>query len=332
VELDPLRRAATAAPDGLPVVREVVRGVLGRAFGGPTFSLEEGDAGLYGPGSASWRVLAEPAAIVGGIRALLVQLLHPLAMAGVAEHSAFRTDPLGRLQRTSAYVTATAFGTTEDALSVAARVRHGHTHVRGVAPDGRPYAADDPHLLRWVSIALTSSFLAAYRVYAPEPLAPGEADAFVDEQARAAALLDPDVDLDAIAGDPERRAALAADRLPLPQRDDATLPRSEAELAAALAAYDDELAVGAQGREAVRFLRWPPIGALRAGYLPLFSAAVASLEPSQRRLLGLPGPALAYLPARESGRALLTALRLATGTSPAARAAAARSAAVDPAA
>lgn len=321
---DPLRLAAAAAPRGLPVVREAVRSVLGRAFGPPAFTLDDGDAGLFGPGSASWLVLREPAAIVGGIRALLVQLLHPLAMAGVADHSAFRTDPLGRLRRTSSYVTATAFGTTDDALAVARRVREGHVHVRGTAPDGRAYAAEDPHLLRWVSIALTSSFLAAYRTYAPRTLSAADADRFVAEQSRAAALLDPRVDLDALSADPRARSSLVDGTLPLPQVDDGTLPTDADGLAQTLGRYRGELSVGEQGREAVRFLRRPPIGALRAGYTPLFRAAVAALEPYQRDLLGFGGATAAVRLDEARGRALLSGLRLAVGTSPAAEAAEAR--------
>src|SRR5688500_18964402 len=159
--VSPLRLLATATPDGLPLTGRIIRAGLARAFGPPPFdpSAAPGDPGLFGPEAASWTIISDPAAIVGGIRALLVQLLHPLAMAGVADHSRFRDNALSRLQRTSAYVTATTFGATTDALAAAATVRRVHTRVRGVAPDGRPYAAADPHLLAWVSMALTSSFL-----------------------------------------------------------------------------------------------------------------------------------------------------------------------------
>ena len=323
---DPLRQLAGVAPEGLPVVRDVVRRVLGHAFGPPAFDLTSGtgDRGLFGPGSASWRLIAEPAAIVGGVRALVVQLFHPLAMAGVADHSSFRTDPLGRLRRTSAYVTTTILGTTDEALAAARGIRRAHRKVRGTAPDGRPYAADDPHLLGWVSIALTSSFLATDAAYAPHPLSRADADAFVDQQARGAALLDPSVDLEAIAADPAARAALADGTLALPLRDDGVLPRSIAELDAALARYRPELEVNAQGREAFAFLKSPPIGSLRAGYLPLLAAALATLDPAERRMLGLSGSRLAAGAVRVQGRTMLTALRLSTGTSPAARLAARR--------
>ena len=104
---------------------------------------------------------------VGGMRALLLQSLHPLAMAGVAEHSDYRHDPWGRLQRTADFLAATTFGPESEAERAVARVRAVHEHVQGVAADGRPYRANDPHLLRWVHLAELESFLVAYRRYGP---------------------------------------------------------------------------------------------------------------------------------------------------------------------
>ena len=102
---------------------------------------------------------------VGGLRALLLQSLHPLAMAGVAEHSDYRGDPWGRLQRTSTFLAVTTFGTAADAQRAVDKVRGIHRRVHGIAPDGRPYRADDPHLLEWVHIAEVDSFLLAHRLY-----------------------------------------------------------------------------------------------------------------------------------------------------------------------
>lgn len=325
--VSPTRFLARTAPHGLPLVRQIVQGGLGRLFGPPRHDehAHAGDPGLFGLGSASWRVLGEPAAIVGGVRALLVQLLHPHAMAGVADHSSFREDPLGRLRRTSAYVTTTAFGATPEALEVAEIVRRSHRAVRGVAPDGVPYDAADPHLLRWVSIALTSSFLAADRAYAPQPVDAATADAFVAEQARAAALLDPGVDLAALAADPQAQAAMRAGTWPLPLLDEGFLPTDVASLEACLACYEPELAVNAQGREGFRFLLWPPIPApIKAAYLPMLAGALATLTEPQRRLLGLAGASPLAWPVQAQTRALLAALRLTTGTSPAQQAAARR--------
>lgn len=315
----PARWIAGAAPAGLPGVGRLARGGMGRVFGPPPFdpAADRGDPGLLGVHAASWQVLGEPAAITGGVRALLVQLLHPHAMAGVADHSRFREDPLGRLRHTSAYVTATAFGSTTQALTAARAVRRVHTAVRGTAPDGRAYRADDPHLLAWVSLALTSSFLAADRAYAPQPVDPATADAFVAEQSRTAALLDPRVDLAALAADPGALAALRAGTLAPPMVRDGTLPLTLAELTARVEAFRPELAVGRQGREALRFLAWPSLpAATRAAYLPVFTGAVSILEPWQRRLLGLPATGLAAWPLRVHSRALLAAFRLSIGVSP----------------
>lgn len=315
----PVRLLAGVAPEGVPGLRQLARAGLGRVFGPPPFdaSADPGDPGLLGGDPVSGPLIGEPAAIVGGIRALLVQLLHPHAMAGVADHSRFRADPLGRLHRTSAYVTTTAFASTPQALAAARAVRRVHTFVRGTAPDGRPYRADDPHLLTWVSVALTSSFLATDRAYAPTPVEGAAADAFVEEQSRAGALLDPRVDLDALEADADALAALRAGTLPLPMLDDGSLPRDAAGLADRLEAFRGELGLNHQGREAWAFLRWPPLPAtIRAGYLPMLAAALATLEPWQRRLLRLPGGRAAAWPAIAQARALLAGFRLATGVSP----------------
>lgn len=297
---------------------------LNHVFGPPPFDPERhaGDPGLFGPGSASWRVIGEPAAIVGGVRALLVQLLHPLAMAGVADHSGFRNDPIGRLQRTSAYVVTTTFGATDEVLRVARLVRRTHATVAGVAPDGRPYRADDPHLLAWIQAALTSSFLATDRDYGTDPVDGQAADAFVAEQSYAAALLDPRVDVDAIAADPEARAALRARALPLPMVEKGRLPRTVDGLTEQLAAYEAELTVNEQGREGLRFLLWPDLApAVRAAYLPMLGGAVASLHHAQRRLLGLPTSSALLWPLRANTRALLSTFRIVVGPSPSGRAA-----------
>lgn len=325
----PSRLLARAAPGGLPLARDVVRLGLARVFGPPPFdpTRDPGDPGLLGPQSASWRIIGEPAAIVGGLRALLVQLLHPHALAGVVDHSDFRDDPVGRLQRTSAYVTTSTFGSTREALAVARRVRGVHTRIRGLAPDGRAYEAGDPHLLAWVSIALTSSFLASDDAFALSPADDATADAFVAEQARLAALLDPRVDLDALERDPSALAALRAGEAALPMLADGTLPTSRAGLSQRLTDYRPELGVDPRGAEALRFLLWPYLPApMKAAYLPLAAGAVATLEPWQRHVLGLPASRLASWPLLLQARAMLAALRLSTGVSPARRAGARRAA------
>ena len=150
---------------------------------------------LFGSGGERWfdedavirRVHADSAMFVGGLRALLLQSLHPLAMAGVADHSDYRTDPWHRLQRTADFLAATTYGPTAEAERAVARVHAVHEGVVGVAPDGRSYAANDPHLLRWVHVAEVDSFLVAHQRYGEIALDPGERDEYVREMAVIAA-------------------------------------------------------------------------------------------------------------------------------------------------
>jgi uncharacterized protein (DUF2236 family) len=147
------------------------------------------DLGYFGPDSVTWRVLADPAAGVGGIRALFLQALHPLAMAGVHEHAEFSRDFWARLQRTAQYVNTVNFGTRIQADAAAAQVRAVHRSVCGVDPvTGRRYAATDPDLLRWVHVAEVSSFLDAVS-RGGLALTDAEADQFLAEQVRAAELV-----------------------------------------------------------------------------------------------------------------------------------------------
>ena len=219
-----------------------------------------------------WRVHSDAAMFVAGIRALLLQSLHPLAMAGVAGHSGYKGDPWGRLQRTSTFLATTTFGTIEDAEALIARIRGIHGGVRGKAPDGRPYAATDPHLLKWVHIAEADSFLQAHQRYAVTPLTPAEADSYVAQ------------------------LCVVANRLGVIDP-----PTSVAELDAAIASYRPELEGTPAARDAARFLLLhPPLPwAARPGYGALAGAAVALLPPWAREHLALP-----YLPLAEKAFAL----------------------------
>lgn len=196
----------------------------------------------------------------GGLRALLLQSLHPLAMAGVGEHSGYRGDPWGRLQRTSEFIATTTFGRVEDAQRVLDHINRVHGTVRGTAPDGRPYDARDPHLLRWVHVAEIDSFLTAYQRYSRTPLTPAEADTYVEQTGWAAGEL----------GVPDPPQTLAA-------------------LQSQLAAYRPELEVTDGARDAAAFLlREPPLPwAARPGYWMLASAAVTMLPDYARGMLGL---------------------------------------------
>jgi uncharacterized protein (DUF2236 family) len=222
----------------------------------------------FEPGSAIQQVHADASMFVGGLRALLLQSLHPLAMAAVAAHSGYKGDPWGRLQRTSAFLATTTFGTVDDANEMINRIRAVHERVRGVAPDGRPYAASDPHLLGWVHIAEIDSFLRAYQRYGTGSLDAAGRDAYVADTARVAealGVIDP--------------------------------PRTEAELAQQIAAYRPELAGTKEAREAARFvlLRAPVPAAARPPYVLLAASAAAMLPRWARWPLRLP-----YFPVAEA--------------------------------
>lgn len=237
----------------------------------------------YPPGSAIHHVHGDASMFVGGMRALLLQSLHPLAMAAVDQHSGYRGDPWGRLQRTSTFLAETTFGTIEDSDRAIAIVRSVHDHITGTAPDGRPYAAADPHLIRWVHIAEIDSFLRAHDRYGSQRLGAAERDAYVFETA------------------PFARALGAID-----------VPETVAELDEAMASYRPELQGTPAARRAARFiLIHPPVPfALRAPYGMLSAAAVAMMPRWTRIPLRLP-----YLPlveataVRTSGIAVTSAIR-----------------------
>jgi uncharacterized protein (DUF2236 family) len=222
---------------------------------------EPGDAGWFGPGSAAWQVNGSLATLVGGPRALLMQACHPLALAGVEQHSSYRTDPLGRLQRTNLYVTTSTFGTTQLAERTAAMVDRVHERVVGVAEDGRPYSAKDKRLLLWVHVGLTDSMLVAHQRFSPALGEPAvDADAYVRDMAtlaRALGVVDP--------------------------------PETAADLAAAISSFRDEVGGDATTRSVGEFLRFPgralPIGAW-APYEVLFRAASDLLPAWAHECLG----------------------------------------------
>jgi len=246
---------------------------------------------INAPGGERWfadgrpirRVHADTSMFIGGLTALLLQSLHPLAMAAVAGHSGYRGDPWGRLQRTSYFLAVTTFGRAGDAREAIARVRAIHQRVTGIAPDGRPYAASDPHLLTWVHIAEADSFLRAHSRFGAEPLDRAGRDGYVADLARIGAGL----------GVPDP-------------------PRTEAELTARIAEYRGELAGTAQAREAARFLLLsPPLPVVaRAPYGVLAAAAVSLLPGWARRPLYLPRlPVTEAAVVRPAGHALVQAIR-----------------------
>ena len=222
----------------------------------------------FAPDSPVRLVHGDASMFVGGLRALLLQSLHPLAMAGVAQHSDFRHDPWGRLQRTADFLAATTFGPSAVAEQAVAIVHRVHERVVGAAADGRPYAANDPHLLRWVHIAEIDSFLTAYQRYGSRPLTPVEADRYVHD------------------------VALVARKLGVNHP-----PTSVRELRGELRDFRDELQSTREARDAARYLLVePPLPmAARAPYLMLAGAAVALLPawarwPSSRKGSRAPRP------------------------------------------
>jgi uncharacterized protein (DUF2236 family) len=153
------------------------------------------DDGFFGPASVSWRISGDVAAPVAGLRALMIQALHPLAMAGVDQHSDWRADPVGRLAATSSYLATITFGERSAAERAAARVRRIHQQVTGVDREtGEPYAAGDPALLLWVHAALVDSNLAAREKFG-NPLSADDADSYVEEMVVAAELVGVPADL-----------------------------------------------------------------------------------------------------------------------------------------
>jgi uncharacterized protein (DUF2236 family) len=228
------------------------------------------------------QVHSDSAMFIGAIRALLLQSLHPLAMAAVAEHSDYRGDPWGRLQRTSRFVGVTTFGRAGEAQQAIARVRAIHQRVTGTAPDGRAYAASDPHLLTWVHIAEADSFLRAHECFGTRPLDKADRDGYLTDMARIGTEL----------GVPDP-------------------PRTEAELAARIRAYRPELAATAAAREAARFLLLrPPLPVFaRAPYGVLAAAAVSLLPGWARRPLYLPRlPVTETVLVRPAGQAMVHAI------------------------
>ena len=167
--------------------RQIEKQILqltGLSLGDINYSEPAGDPGLFGPDAVCWRIHSDfPAMLCGGISALMLQMLHPLALAGVWDHSNFREDMLGRLRRTSQFVAATTFAPTDEAERLIERVRRIHTQVNGTAPDGRAYSAEDPELLTWVHVCEVYSFMRGYLRYKNPNLSLRTQDAYYAEVA-----------------------------------------------------------------------------------------------------------------------------------------------------
>jgi uncharacterized protein (DUF2236 family) len=220
----------------------------------------------FPPGSPIQQVHGDASMFVGGMRALMLQCLHPAAMTAVAEHSGYRGDMWGRLARTSTFLATTTFGEAGDAQAAVDAVRRIHDRITGTMPDGSTYHASDPHLLGWVHVAEIDSFLRAHQTYGAAPLDQPGRDEYVAQTAVVAeklGVIDP--------------------------------PTTEAELHRTLESYRLELRGTDHAREAISFLIWHPElpAAARPAYLLLASAAIAQLPKWTRAELGLPSLPLA---------------------------------------
>ena len=173
-----------------PIRRWVLSAFPRTNTGGLDYDHPHGDPGLFGPDSATWRVHSDfPGMLAGGLAALTLQALHPLALAGVWDHSNFRGDLLGRLRRTTAFVGGTTYASRAQAETLIAHVQRIHDHITGHGEDGRPYSANDPQLLTWVHVSEAYCFLQGYRRYSHIALPPGAADRYFDEVRQIAELL-----------------------------------------------------------------------------------------------------------------------------------------------
>jgi uncharacterized protein (DUF2236 family) len=222
---------------------------------------------LIPPSSVAWRVHGDVTTMmIGGISGLLLQMLHPRALAGVWDHSNFREDMLGRLRRTARFIATTTYGDRSDAEALLARVRNIHAQVRGTSPDGVAYAADDPRLLAWVHVAGEMSFLDAWVRYMEPRMPSDDKDRFFGE------------------------VAIIADRLGADP-----VPRSTGAAAALIQSFRDELVANERTRIVRDYILSPPGTALATKPVQelLSRAAVDLLPPWARRMHGLRGSAAA---------------------------------------
>jgi uncharacterized protein (DUF2236 family) len=251
------------------------------------------ELGLFGPDSVSWRVHREPMVAVGGLRSLYLQALHPRALAGVMQNSEYKKDPWGRLERTGKYVATAIFGTTEQAERAGRRVRAMHARMHATDPrTGEVFRVDEDELLRWVHVTEVESFLDAARRSGLR-LTPDEADAYLTEQRRTAAL---------VGLDPE------------------TVPGTVEGVEAYYQEMRPQLAMTVEAADSAVFLAAPPMPwglgftPARGIFLAVAALAVAMLPPWARKMYGLPGLPTSDWIATLNARALGTVLRTLPGS------------------
>ena len=223
--------------------------------------------------------------MVGGVAALLMQMLHPHALQGVLDHSSFRADMHGRLRRTARFIAVTTYGARADAEAAIAKVNAIHAQVKGALPDGTPYSAQDPRVLAWVHVTEATMFLEAYRRYVRPELPGAEQDRYFEQFALVARRLGAD-----------------------------PVPESRAEATAVLTDLRGDLAAGPQAREVARLIvDNRPQGVLAPVQAALSTAAVDMLPAYARTMLALDAPGLAALPARFATATMGGTLRWAFG-------------------
>jgi uncharacterized protein (DUF2236 family) len=246
------------------LAKRFVRLLSGSETGKPPWlgAVAEGDeAGLYLPNQAPWIVHADFATLVGGIRALLMQALHPGSLTGVRQHSRYQDDPLGRLAGTIRWLTVTTFGPTHANQAEANRVNKLHTRVQGkyktASGDTKSYQAADKDLLLWVHVAFMDSFLRAHQNYSKRAI-PGGADEYI--------------------------RLWSASVKPLGLE---TAPQNEEELLQTLKTFDEQLVVNNDTREVLMWLKNPPLPTLAKPFYRLFFfAALATLPQNYRNMIG----------------------------------------------
>jgi uncharacterized protein (DUF2236 family) len=265
--MSPVSTASSALAPSLESVRQALASTLRARIIGDNAE-EKAQAVMFAEGPRWFdesrpirRVHADSSMFIGGIRALLLQSLHPLAMAGVAQHSDYRSDPWGRLQRTADFLAITSFGPADMADNIIARIHAVHETVVGTTTDGQPYAANDPHLLRWVHVAEVDSFLSAYQTFGEYPLTPADADGYVADM------------------------AVVARKMGIPAP-----PTSVQGLRDQLNSFRKELRSTPESRDAAKYLLLePPLDApSRVVYTTLCAAAVSTLPVWARADLRLP--------------------------------------------
>jgi uncharacterized protein (DUF2236 family) len=266
------RKLLSGAQDGIPPWLPVVA---------------EGDEpGFFVPGDAPWIVHRDFSTLVGGVRALLMQALHPGSLTGVAQHSRYEADPLGRLSGTIRWLTVTTFGSHTAIANEASRVNRMHTRVTGQYQtsqgETRAYKAADKDLLLWVHVAFMDSFLRSHQNYSKAKI-PGGADEYVRLWSKSV-------------------GPLGLDKAPM----------SEAELEATLDDFYPQLTVTEETKAVIHWIKNAPLPPLaKPVYRLLFYSALASMPESYRKLIGLKGWPLWFT--RPVTTTLLRVMRFAIG-------------------